>query len=98
MARSLGQYGRAPVPRVDGPSITYQFQIIEVNGLQWREGTIQGLKPVSSHGGVTVWTAPADFLKQLPAGAGKQGPHGAQSSRHTPRPPRTSRPEGTTRS
>lgn len=68
----LASIAGAPVPRVDGPSITYQFQVIELHGLQWREGTVQGLKPVASRGGVTVWTAPADFLNQLPKSAGKQ--------------------------
>ena len=68
----LASMAGAPVPRVDGPSITYQFQVIELHGLQWREGTVHGLKPVTSRGGVTVWTAPADFLKQLPEGAGKK--------------------------
>jgi hypothetical protein len=68
----LASFAGAPVPRVDGPSITYQIQVVELCGLGWREGTVDGLKPVASRGGVTVWTAPADFLKLLPEGTGKQ--------------------------
>ena len=68
----LAGFAGAPVPRVDGPEITYQFQIVEMRGLEWRGGGIPGLKPVTSRGGVTVWTAPRDFLKALPEGAGKQ--------------------------
>ncbi len=68
----LAGFAGAPVPRVDGPEIIYQFQIIEMRGLQWRGGAVPGLKPVTSRGGVTVWTAPRDFLKSLPEGAGKQ--------------------------
>lgn len=68
----LAGFAGEPVPRVDGPSISYQFQVIELQGLQWREGAVTGLKPVTSRDGVTVWTAPVNFLQQLPPGAGKQ--------------------------
>jgi hypothetical protein len=58
--------------KADGPEITYQFQVIEVQGLQWREAAGHGLKPVASRGGVTVWTAPRDFFKSLPEGTTKE--------------------------
>ncbi|WP_165228882.1 hypothetical protein [Aquisphaera insulae] len=63
-----------PVNRTDGPEITYQFKTIEVRGLEWREGGVPGLKAVASRGGVTVWTAPKDFIQKLPAGSVKEGP------------------------
>ncbi|QEH37129.1 hypothetical protein OJF2_57160 [Aquisphaera giovannonii] len=68
--------GLAGVPTVksDGPEVAYQFRTIEVRGLQWREGLIPGLKAVTSQGGVTVWTAPKDFAKRLPAGSVKEQP------------------------
>ena len=61
-----------PEPKADGPEIIYQFQVIEVHGLQWREAAGRGLEPVTSRGGVTVWTAPRDFFKTLPAGTTKE--------------------------
>jgi hypothetical protein len=60
-----------PVPRVDGPEISYKFQVVEMRGLQWRTGYVPGLKPIASHGGVTVWTAPSNFLASLPDGTVK---------------------------
>ena len=62
----LAGFAGAPVPRVDGPAITYQFQVVEVHGLQWRGGAVHGLKPVTSRGGVTVWTAPATSSSSFP--------------------------------
>src|SRR5271165_3174205 len=65
-------FAGAPEPKADGPEIIYQFQVIEVHGLQWREAAGRGLKPVASRGGVTVWTAPRDFFKTLPEGTTKK--------------------------
>ena len=56
----------ATAPQAEGPQINYEFRIVEVHGLQWREAASHGLKPVTSRGGVTVWTAPRDFFKSLP--------------------------------
>ncbi len=60
-----------PEPKECGPEITYQFQVVEVRGLEWRQSAGCGLKPVASRGGVTVWTAPRDFFKALPGGSTK---------------------------
>jgi hypothetical protein len=59
----------AEAPQTEGPQINYEFRIVEVTGLQWREAASHGLKPVTSRGGVTVWTAPRDFFKSLPQDA-----------------------------
>jgi hypothetical protein len=62
----------APPAKPAGPDIVYQYQIVEMHGLQWRAQAGGGLRPVTSHGAVSVWTAPASFLKSLPAGTAKQ--------------------------
>ncbi len=72
LAMVLVGFAGAPEPKADGPEIIYQFQVIEVHGLQWREAAGRGLKPVASRGGVTVWTAPRDFFKTLPEGTTKE--------------------------
>jgi len=72
LAVALAGLAGTPEPKADGPQITYQFQVIEVRGLQWREAAGHGLKPVTSRGGVTVWTAPRDFFKTLPEGTTKE--------------------------
>src|SRR5947209_19953688 len=55
-----------------GPDIVYQYRIVEMHGLQWRGQAGAGLKAVTSHSAVSVWTAPASFLKSLPAGTAKE--------------------------
>jgi hypothetical protein len=72
LAVVLAGLAGTPEPKTDGPQITYQFQVIEVRGLQWREAAGHGLKPVTSRGGVTVWTAPRDFFTTLPEGTTKE--------------------------
>jgi len=72
LAVVLVGFAGTPDPKADGPEITYQFQVIEVHGLQWREAAGHGLKPVASRGGVTVWTAPRDFFNALPEGTTKK--------------------------
>ena len=72
LAMVLVGFAGAPEPKADGPEIIYQFQVVEVHGLQWREAAGRGLKPVASRGGVTVWTAPRDFFKTLPEGTTKE--------------------------
>jgi len=72
LAVVLVGFAGTPEPKADGPEITYQFQVIEVHGLRWREAAGHGLKPVASRGGVTVWTAPRDFFKTLPEGTTKE--------------------------
>ncbi len=72
LAVALAGFAGTPEPKDDGPEILYQFQVVEVQGLQWRETTGHGLKPVASRGGVTVWTAPRDFFDTLPEGTKKR--------------------------
>lgn len=72
LAVVLVGFAGTPEPKVGGPEIIYQFQVVEVHGLQWREAAGRGLKPVASRGGVTVWTAPRDFFKSLPGGTVKE--------------------------
>ena len=72
LAVVLVGFAGTPEPKAAGPEIIYQFQVIEVHGLQWREAAGRGLKPVASRGGVTVWTAPRDFFKTLPEGTTKE--------------------------
>ncbi len=72
LAVVLVGFAGTPDPKADGPEIVYQFQVIEVHGLQWREAAGRGLKPVASRGGVTVWTAPRDFFETLPEGSTKK--------------------------
>jgi hypothetical protein len=68
LAVALAGLAGASQPGADGPSITYEFKVMEVRGLQWRASAGTGLKPVTSRGGVTIWTASRDFLKSLPEG------------------------------
>ncbi|HMF38106.1 MAG TPA: hypothetical protein VKF17_15780 [Isosphaeraceae bacterium] len=72
LAVMLIGFAGTPEPKADGPEVIYQFQVVEVHGLQWREAAGHGLKPVASRGGVTVWTAPRDFFKTLPKGTTKE--------------------------
>ncbi len=72
LAVVLVGFAGTPEPKANGPEIVYQFQVIEVHGLQWREAADRGLKPVASRGGVTVWTAPRDFFEALPEGTAKR--------------------------
>lgn len=71
LAMAMVGFADAPEPKAAGPEITYQCQVIEVNGLHWREAVGHGLKPVTSQGGVTVWTASPEFFKTLPEGTTK---------------------------
>ncbi|MGO9598403.1 MAG: hypothetical protein ACLP7Q_10485 [Isosphaeraceae bacterium] len=66
LAVVLAGLAGAAAPPAEGPQINYEFRIVEVHGLQWREAASHGLKPVTSRGGVNVWTAPRDFFKSLP--------------------------------
>src|SRR5438105_2472945 len=68
LAVVLAGVAGAPPAKPAGPDIVYQYRIVEMHGLQWRAQAGAGLKPVTSHGAVSVWTAPASFLKSLPAG------------------------------
>ncbi len=71
LAVALAGLAGAPPAKPTGPDIVYQYRIVEMQGLQWRAQVGAGLKPVTSHGAVSVWTAPASFLKSLPAGTAK---------------------------
>jgi hypothetical protein len=73
LAVMLAGLGGPIPPRVEGPEITYRFEMIEIRGLDWRAALGRGLKPVASRGGVAVWTAPRDFLGTLPEGTVKRG-------------------------
>jgi len=48
------------------PRLSYQFQVVELHGLKWREAALSVLRPVTRQGAVQVWTAPRDFLRCLP--------------------------------
>ncbi|MBV8488622.1 MAG: hypothetical protein JO161_10120, partial [Planctomycetaceae bacterium] len=65
LAMVLAGLAGAAVPQAEGPQIDYEFRIVEVRGLHWREAASHGLKPVTSRGGVTVWTAPRDFFSTI---------------------------------
>ena len=81
LAMALVGFAGTLEPKSDGPEIAYQFQVIEVHGLQWREAAGHGLKSVASHGGVSVWTAPRDYFKNLPQGTTKEVLTDAQGRR-----------------
>jgi hypothetical protein len=71
LAVALASLGGPALPEPDSPDLIYAFKVMEVRGLQWRARAGSGLKPVTSRGGVTVWTAPRDFFKSLPEGTVK---------------------------
>ncbi|APW63170.1 hypothetical protein [Paludisphaera borealis] len=65
LALVLAAAGPAAPPKAK-PEITYQFQMVEVRGLSWRDPGQSMLRSVAHHGAVSVWTAPGDFLDSLP--------------------------------
>src|SRR5436309_3359148 len=72
LAVALAALACAPPTKPVGPDIVYQYRIVEMHGLQWRAQAGAGLKPITTQGAVSVWTAPASFLKSLPAGTAKE--------------------------
>ena len=107
LAVVLAGLAGAALAKPAGPDIVYQYRIVEMHGLQWREQAGAGLKPVTSHGAVSVWTAPASFLKSLPAGtagevrttiSSRRPQHDASPRHHAEKPVHSSlRPPGSTR-
>lgn len=72
LAVVLAGLGGPNPPGQGGAQVTYGFKIVEVRGLDWRNTRDHGLRPVTSRGGVAVWTAPRDFLRSLPQGTVKE--------------------------
>ncbi|MFO0890502.1 MAG: hypothetical protein U0790_15335 [Isosphaeraceae bacterium] len=72
LAVVLAGLGGPNPQKADGPEITYRFRTVEVRGLDWRMARDHGLRPVTSRGGVAVWTAPRDFFNRLPDGTAKE--------------------------
>jgi hypothetical protein len=62
-----GPIGASP-PKAPGPEIAYQFQIVEMNGLEWRAAANSKLRVISQRGSTTLWTAPRNLLASLPQG------------------------------
>jgi hypothetical protein len=71
LAVALGGLAGAPELNSTCPEITYQFTLMELRGLGWREAACRELKTASRRGPVTIWTAPKEFFHTLPAEATK---------------------------
>jgi hypothetical protein len=54
----------APQPS-GGSMITYQYQILEMRGLEWRAALYPQLQPVAHQGSATIWTAPGCVVTTL---------------------------------
>lgn len=72
LAVVLAGLGGPNPPKAEGAQLTYTFKMVDIRGLDWRAARSQGLRPAASRGGVTVWTAPRDFLRSLPEGTVKE--------------------------
>ena len=59
-----GVAGAPPAERAKA-QITYTVRMVEAQGVDWREGVFDRLKPVTRQGAATVWTVPRDAAKQL---------------------------------
>ena len=59
-----GVAGAPPAERAKA-QITYTVRMVEAQGVDWREGVFNRLKPVTRQGAATVWTVPRDAAKQL---------------------------------
>jgi hypothetical protein len=65
-----GLAGAPPAERAK-PQITYTVQTLEAQGVDWREGVFDRLKPVTRQGAATVWTVPREAVRQLVDGCSK---------------------------
>jgi hypothetical protein len=48
-----------------GSTITYQYQILDMSGLEWRSALYPQLQPIAHQGAATIWTAPACVVTRL---------------------------------
>ena len=58
MALALGTVAGAPDAGRGGVPIRYTVRVVEAEGLEWRQGVMTRMTPVTRQGGATVWTAP----------------------------------------
>jgi hypothetical protein len=65
VAFALAGVASAPSAELAKAQITYNVQMVETQGVGWREGVFTRLKPVTRQGSATVWTVPRDAAKQL---------------------------------
>jgi len=59
-----GMAGATP-KEAGGAPISYTVQMVETQGLGWREGVMAHLKPVTRQGATTVWTMPLHVMARL---------------------------------
>ena len=59
-----GVAGAPPAERAKA-QITYTVRMVEAQGVDWREGVFDRLKPVTHQGAATVWTVPREAARQL---------------------------------
>ncbi len=58
MALALGTVAGAPDAGRGGVPIRYTVRVVEAEGLEWRQGVMNRMTPVTRQGAATVWTAP----------------------------------------
>ncbi|MHB1558240.1 MAG: hypothetical protein ACYC61_12330 [Isosphaeraceae bacterium] len=58
MALALGTVAGAPDAGRGGVPIKYTVRVVEAEGLEWRQGVMTRMTPVTRQGAATVWTAP----------------------------------------
>jgi hypothetical protein len=59
-----GMAGSAPKEAAGAP-ISYTVQMVDTQGMGWREGVMAHLKPVTRQGATTVWTMPLQVMTSL---------------------------------
>lgn len=52
-------------PKEAAPQIVYEFRVLEMAGVAWREGVYPSLQPVTRQGSATVWTTTAKVAETL---------------------------------
>lgn len=58
MALAFGMVSGAPDAGRGGVPIRYTVRVVEAEGLEWRQGVMNRMTPVTRQGAATVWTAP----------------------------------------
>ncbi len=58
MALAFGTVAGAPDAGRGGVPIKYTVRVVEAEGLEWRQGVMNRMTPVTRQGAATVWTAP----------------------------------------
>lgn len=75
MAVALAVVGGGPDTGRASAPIKYSVRYVETDGLQWREGVLTRLTPVTRQGSATIWTAPREVAFRLQqAGKTAHGP------------------------